>query len=179
MELNLQPLAPACFVSGDVFQEGDRVMSCLVRSATLEIMRYDMLEAQSGEFAPDGSIICSWVHPYKAKPKDENMDRALKLTAENLFVTLADPLNESTAENTRLIQFLALMLERKRILKPKGRSADSSRNLYEHARSKMLFEVPVGDITPEFFLAVQDQLSVLVGPSKTTEAETVAEPVTS
>jgi hypothetical protein len=90
----------------------------------------------------------------------------MKLTAENLFVTLADPLTEPTAENTRLLQFLALLLERKRLLRPKGRTPDGEKNIYEHARTKQFFEVPVGELSPQFFLQVQEQLSVLVGPPK-------------
>ncbi len=54
----------------------------------------------------------------------------------------------------------------KRILRPKGKSADGARNVYEHAKTKQLFEVPAGELTSEFFVAVQEQLSVLVGAPK-------------
>jgi hypothetical protein len=95
-------------------------------------------------------------------------------------MTLADPTTEPTPENTRLVQFLALMLERKKILKPRGRSADGARNRFEHAKTKQIFEVPVGELTPEFFVAVQEQLSVLVGAPKakteTAPPATAAEP---
>lgn len=167
MEMQLQPLATTCFVSGEPFVEGARVASHLVRSRrALEIMRYDMLESRVAGFAPEGFVACKWVHVFKPRRAGENPDRALKLTAENLFVTLADPTTEPTPENTRLVQFLALMLERKRILRPRGRSADDQRNRYEHAKSKAIFEVPVGELTSEFFVAVQEQLSVLVGAPK-------------
>lgn len=167
MEMHLQPLGTTCFVSGEPFVEGARVASFLVRSgAALEIVRYDVLEPHAAGFTPDGQVACRWVHAYKPRKSGENPDRALKLTAENLFVALADPTTEPTPENTRLVQFLALMLERKRILKPKGRSADGARNLFEHAKSKQIFEVPAGELTPEFFVAVQEQLSVLVGSPK-------------
>ena len=167
MEMHLQPLATTCFVSGQPFAEGDRVASFLVRvGAALEIVRYDLLESQAAGFAPEGFVACKWVHPFKPRRAGENPDRALKLTAENLFTVLADPTTEPTTENTRLLQFLALMLERKRILKPRGRSEDGLRNRYEHAKSKAIFEVPVGELTPEFFVAVQEQLSVLVGAPK-------------
>lgn len=170
MEMQLQPLATTCFVSGGPFVEGARVASFLVRSgAALEIMRYDVLEAQAAGFVPEGYVACKWVQIYKPRRAGENPDRALKLTAENLFVTLADPITESTPENTRLLQFLALMLERKKILRPRGASADGLRNRYEHARSKAIFEVPAGELTPEFFVAVQEQLSVLVGSPKAPE----------
>ena len=167
MEMHLQPLATSCFVSGEAFVDGARVASYLVRSgAALEIVRYDVLEAHAANFAPDGFVACKWVHAFKSRRPGDNADRALKLTAENLFVTLADPTAEPTPENTRLVQFLALMLERKKILRPRGRSADGARNRYEHAKSKAIFEIPSGDLTPEFFVAVQEQLSVLVGAPK-------------
>ena len=174
MEMHLQPLAHICFVSGAPFVDGVRVASYLVRSgAALEIVRYDLLETQAAMFAPEGFVACKWVHAFKARSASDNPDRALKLTAENLFVALADPTTEPTPENTRLVQFLALMLERKKILRPKGRSSDGARNRYEHAKSKAMFEVPAGDLTPEFFVAVQEQLSVLVGAPKVKAAVAV------
>ena len=167
MEMHLQPLANTCCVSGEAFVDGARVASYLVRQGpALEIVRYDVLEASAATFAPEGFVACKWVHAFKARRAGENPDRALKLTAENLFVALADPTTEPTPENTRLVQFLALMLERKRILRPKGLSPDGARSRYEHTRSKAIFEVPAGELTPEFFVAVQEQLSVLVGAPK-------------
>ncbi len=160
-----------CFVSGQPFAEGDRVASFLVRGATMEIVRYDLLEAQAAQFMPEGFVACRWVHVFKARGQ-ENSERALKLSAENLFLTLADPTNELNTESTRLVQFLALMLERKKLLRPKGRSADGAKSVYEHAKTKQLFEVPAGELTPEFFVAVQEQLTVLVGAPKEKPAAT-------
>lgn len=166
MDLNLQPLARMCFVTGQPFQEGDRVASYLVRSKALEIVRYDLLEANVGSFSPEGSVACRWVQNYKAKRSEENADRTLKLTAETLFATLADPSTELAEENVGLVQFLALMLERKRVIKPRGRTPDGAKNRYEHAKTKVIFEVPAGELTPEFFVAVQEKLGVLVGTPK-------------
>lgn len=166
MEMNLQPLAKTCCVSGEPFVEGARVASYLVRAANMEIIRHDVLEGHAADFQPDGFVACRWVQPYKPRRAGENQDRALKLTAESLFATLADPTTEPTPENTRLLQFLALMLERKKVLRPRGRTADGARNRYEHAKTKQIFEVPVGEMTPEFFIAVQEQLSILVGAPK-------------
>lgn len=178
MEMHLQPLATACAVSGEPFVEGSRVASFLVRTPKLDVVRSDLLESQLGHFVPEGLVACRWVHVFKPRKAGENADRELKLTAENLFVTLADPLTEPTPESTRLLQFLALMLERKKILRPKGRTADRERNVYEHAKTKQLFEVPVGELTPEFFVAVQEQLSVLVGTPKPKAAGTAPTPET-
>src|SRR5688500_14096269 len=177
MEMHLQPLGTTCFVSGESFLEGARVASYLVRSgAALEIVRYDVLESQVANFSPDGVLACKWVHAFKPRRAGENPDRALKLTAENLFVALADPTTEPTPENTRLVQFLALMLDRKKMLRPKARSADGQRNRLEHAKTKAMFEVSAGEPTPEFFVAVQEQLSVLVGGPKI-KSDAAAAPV--
>ena len=166
MEMQLQPIASACHITGQPFVEGNRVASHLVSRKTGEVVRYDLLESESGNFVADGVVACRWVQVFKLRKANENPERALKLTAETLFLTLADPTAEPTAESIRLLQFLALMLERKRVLRPKGRTADGARNIYEHAKSKQLFEVPVGELTPEFFVQVQAQLSVLVGEPK-------------
>lgn len=167
MELNLQPLGSSCSVTGESFVAGQRVVSFLIREqGKPEVLRFDVAEAQVAQFSPPGDVACRWVHVFKPRKAGENPDRELKLTAESLFVTLADPSAEHTAENVRLVQFLALMLERKRLLRPKGRSADGVRNLYEHTKTKQVFEVPAGELSPEFFLQVQAQLSVLVGEPK-------------
>jgi len=166
MELQLQPLASACFVSGRSFAEGDRVTSFLIRGKTQEIVRYDVLSDESGNFNAEGTLACTWAQVFKVRKANENPERELKLTAENLFTTLLDPATELSVENVRLVQFLALMLERKRVLRPKGLSADKSKSLYEHAKSKLIYEVPAGELTPEFFVQVQEQLSILVGEPK-------------
>jgi hypothetical protein len=172
MELNLQPLATACFVSHQPFAAGDRVVSYLVRGPELQILRYDVLADRAGDFAPEGVVACRWIHVFKPKTHDENPERTLKLTAENLFLTLADPGTELTPETNRLVRFLALMLERKKLLRSRGRSADGEKDVFEHGRSKQSYEVPAGEMTPEFFTAVQEQLGMLVGVPKVKTAAT-------
>ena len=163
MELNLQPLAAISRVSSRPFREGDRVVSYLVRSVINEILRYDVLLDEDAAFRPEGFGFCRWVKP---KNLEDNPERLLKLTAENLFLTLADPANEPIPANTPLLQFLALLLERKRILRPRGRTADGERNLFEHLRTHQMYEIAAGDLTPEFFAKIQEQLGVLVGGPK-------------
>jgi len=153
------------------------VVSHLVRAENLEIARYDVLDSHLGDFSPKGVLACRWVHVFKFRPKEQNSALALRLSAENLFLTLADPSTEPTPETTRLVQFLALMLERKKVLRPRGMTADGARTRLEHAKTKQIYEVPAGELTPEFFVAVQEQLSVLVGEPKVAakvDAPTVA-----
>jgi hypothetical protein len=170
MELNLQPRAPACVVSGRPFAEGDRVASILVMAESGEVLRYDALESEAPSLNPAGFVACRWVQVYKPRPADENPERTLKMGAEALFLTLCDPQTEMTPETARLVRFLALLLERKRVLRARGSAPSAGRDLYEHAKTKQFFEVPSIELTQEFFLAVREQLSVLVGEPKAAPA---------
>lgn len=177
MELNLQPLATKCYVSGRDFAEGERVVCYLVREADGLTGRRDVIESEAANMQAPAEIFCRWVIHYKPRKAGENADRTLKMTAENLFVTLADPTNPSDGTNTPLLQFLALMLERKKILKPRGQTPDRARNIFEHARTHQMYEIPVGDLNAEFFQKIQGQLDVLVGSPKKKPDE--AKPVAS
>ena len=192
MELNLHPIAIKCFVSGRDFAENDRVVSYLVRpplrpgpggESGPAIARYDLLESEDAAAFAQGDfrlhsqpaagaevierafVYCRWVVAYKPR-RDENSALALKLTAENLFLTLAAPEAEPSATNTPLLQFLALMLERKKLIKLRGYTEDGQRQIYEHMPSHQLYEVPVGDLNVEFFQKIQEHLGVLVGTPK-------------
>lgn len=160
--------------------------------------RYDLLESEDqpafgkGDFSlsagsaeatgtetPASSITldfvyCRWVTEFKPR-KEGNSAQALKLTAENLFLTLAIPAGSLSsteiesglqAVNTPLLQFLALMMERKKQIKPVGKTEDGLRHIYEHRASHALYEVPVGDLNVEFFQKIQEHLGVLVGTPK-------------
>ena len=166
MELTLHSLGKNCRVTGRAFEEGDRVMSFLVREPSGEVARHDLLADEVAGYEKPAFVFCSWTVAYKAKRSDENPDRTMKLTAENLFVTLADPTAEPNEENVPLLQFLALMLERKKVLKPRGLNADKTKQVYEHAKSKITFEVPVGVLDEAFFVKIQGQLDLLVGGPK-------------
>lgn len=168
MELTLHPLAKICRASGRAFVEGDRVVSYLVREAVGEIVRHDVLAAEDGLYAKQGFVFCSWTVTFKTRRMDDNPGLALKLTAENLFVTLADSAAEPNPTNTPLLQFLALMLERKRLLRPRGLTPDGERQILEHAKTHQLYEIPVGTLDEAFFVKIQGQLDLLLGPSKST-----------
>lgn len=163
MEMNLQPPGSRCRVSGRDFIEAERVMSFLVRGGKGdEVLRFDVAEVEAREYQPSGTVLCRWTYGFKPRKAGENPEKTLKLTAESLFLTLADPGTEITPENARLLQVLALMLERKRVVKPRGTAAGGG-TLYEHGKTKTIYTVPAAELTPEFFLSIQEQLAALVG----------------
>lgn len=164
-------MAHQCFVTQSAFIEDERVVSRLLRrDEDGEVVRVDVHADQEDNLElPPGRVACRWIQLFKPKVAEENPDKEMKLTAENLFLTLADPTNELSEEDARLVQFLALMLERKKMIRPHGQTEDGAKDVYLHRGSKARCEVPVGELTPEFFIAVQDQLSVLVGVPETEE----------
>ena len=116
MELNLQPRALACFVTGQPFREGDRVTSLLVRTDSGEIVALRRPRGERG-LAGAGGIrrLQLGAGLQAAGRRRRTRERALKLTAENLFLTLADPSTRARPRRrARLVRFLALLLERKR-----------------------------------------------------------------
>lgn len=176
MELNLHPIATKCCVSGREFAEHDRVVCYLVREESGLTGRRDLLESEDTNLPPPATVYCRWVVVFKPRLLEENADRNLKLTAENLFLTLASPDNPPSETNTPLLQFLALMLERKRLIKLRGLTEDGQRQLFEHMPSHQMYEVPVGNLDQAFFIKIQEQLGVLVGTPKP-KVEPVAAPV--
>lgn len=192
MELNLHAIATKCFVSGREFQENDRVVSYLVREANGEVARRDVALEDDGRFMPPAFVFCRWLGLFKHRKTGDNPAATLKLTSENLFLTLAPPAEgaQNTAintgaeadqvapaadnVNTPLLQFLALMLERKKAIKPVGKTADGLRTIYEHRGTHNRYEVPIGNLDVEFFVKIQEHLGVLVGTGKKKPADTAA-----
>lgn len=175
MELTLHPIATKCCVSGRDFAEGDRVVCYFVREENGLSGRRDLLESEDANLAKPAEVFCRWVISYKPRKAGESADRTLKMTAENLFLTLADPTNPPNEANTPLLQFLALMMERKKLIKARGVTPDGARTIYEHMRTHQLYEVPVGNLDAEFFVKIQGQLDVLVGGPKKKTAEPTTE----
>lgn len=174
MELTLHPLAKTCRATGRPFGEGDRVRCHLVREATGEVARHDVLASEDAAYEKPAFVFCTWTIAFKTKRAEENPGRALKLTAESLFVTLADPLAEPNETNTPMLQFLALLLERKKILRPRGVTPDGARHILEHTKTHLRYEVPVGTLDEAFFVKIQSQLDLLVGsPKRAAEAPAV------
>ena len=123
-------------------------------------------EATGPRWMPPAFIYCRWTVAFKQRKAEEDPARTLKLTAENLFITLAAPEADPSPTNTPLLQFLALMLERKKLIKLRGYTEDGQRQIYEHRASHLLYEVPVGNLNVEFFQKIQEHLGVLVGTPK-------------
>lgn len=165
MELHIPPVSKKSVASENAFEKDDRVVSLLVRSEE-EAIRFDILESEEESFEFEGDLICRWTLLFKPKSKDDKeAQEALKLTADNLFISLFEGEEGPTQENAKLKHLLGLMLERRRLLRVKER--DSAFTLYVHRPSKNEYSVPNVELDPQFFIENQEKLEFLDVSSST------------
>lgn len=163
MDWHITPIARKSFLTEKEFEKDERVGSALVKTGEEELLRVDVLVSEVTETDLPGELICRWTQVFKPKKDDGKEEaEALKLTTDNLFISLFEGEEEATLseENAELKHFLALMLERRRVLRVKARTRKYTR--YVHRPSKREFLVAVVDLEPAFFLENEEKLSFLV-----------------
>ncbi len=163
MEISIRSVDEACRVSGESFIPGNRVRSYLFRNEEGLIDRVDVLEGEMVNLVIEGTIICSWGHRIKEKETTEaDEKRAALQSADEVFLSLYEENPEEADDfldeaRDRLKFFLALQLERKRILKPLGNRK------FRHMPTKREFAVPDLEISPELIVQFQEEIALMSG----------------
>lgn len=162
MDITIRSVDEVCGVSGGAFVPGSLVRSYLFRNEEGLIDRVDILEDQRENLPMDpAAVICSWRHRIREKQTTEAEERRASLqSAEDVFLSLFDegdgeddPMMLETRD--RLKFFLALQLERKRILKPLGGRK------YRHVASKRELHVPDIDINADLLKQFQEEIALM------------------
>jgi len=137
--------------------------------------RRDLCGACFAGVTRDG-VISYWQGEYKTPPPPPP-EPIQKETAETLLRKLVDSTDPSHAA-ARYI--LAVMLERKRILKHRDTVHEASGGellVYEHARTGESFTIPDPELRLDQLAHVQEEVAALLHPAaENTKAEPVAEP---
>lgn len=166
MEISIRSVEETCALSGKAFAPGDRVWSYLYRTADGLIERTDILDEERANLQLDDKVLCKWSQVIKKKEASEAEEkRAALQSADEVFLSLFEESEEeggavpelSTARD-RLKFFLALQLERKRVLRPLGGRR------FRHVPTKREMTVPDLEITPELIAEFQEEIS-LMGPA--------------
>lgn len=176
MEWHIPPIARKSYLTEIEFAKDDRVGSALVKTTEGELVRVDTLVSEIPQVELPGEEICRWTQLFKPKPSDGREEaEALKLTADNLFISLFEGEEEGTLsqENAELKHFLGLMLERRRVLRVTGRNRTAVR--YVHRPSKKTYLVPAVDLPPAFFLENEEKLAFIVEGGVSEESEAAAD----
>ncbi|MFP4070121.1 MAG: hypothetical protein ACOC4K_05460 [Verrucomicrobiota bacterium] len=166
MDWQIKTIAKKSAVSETPFSPGDRVL-CLVykEAGEPELGRADLLESEAGDFRAPGEVLGRWVRVVK-DPGDEGAQmKETMASAEDFFFSLYE--NEPTEPEAReesevLKHLLALMLERKRILRALPPRRSEGEQAYLHVKLKKEVAVPVVEISPELMLKIEDTIGELI-----------------
>ncbi len=163
IEWHIQSRAHACQVSGRQFTDGETYHTVL-RDTKSGFERIDLcaqaFRESGGEILSRPGIVSHWKGTYEAPPPVPP-DAIRKDDAESLLRKLIENREERHAAATYI---LAVMLERKRILRVKAQSRDSGRRvfLYEHPKSGDLFTIVDPDLQLEQLEQVQHDVAHLL-----------------
>jgi hypothetical protein len=163
MDWNIQSRAHACSECGARFADPETLHPLLFRDAE-GFSRVDVcVKCGEGQVAEGVNhrrgVISHWQTVHVIPPREpEPIQRA---SAETLLRQL---LERNLPEFTGACFVLAVMLERKRVLKPKGRSTEDGRRVlhYEHAKSGDLFHIVDPDLQLDQLETVQRQVAHLL-----------------
>jgi len=134
---------------------GEKVTSVIFRGPE-GLQRVDLSDADAAGWQPPGDVLGKWTR--KAEDETESARRRSALaSAEEVFLALMQEPGGAGEDKNLLLQLLALLLERKRILRPQGKPAGGRRR-YLHPRLQQEFSVPAGDLTPERLVTIREQL---------------------
>jgi len=164
MDWHVKPLSRQCGVTGEAFEPGERVVCFVFKDENGELQRIDVKEQQVGHFEVPPSLMGRWIRiiPEKEEdPESETKKQSIK-SAEEFFLALFED-NDATTDNDIdiLKQILALMLERKRILRRQENLVDMIQD-YLHVPSKAIYKVPMKDFDIGDIARIQEQLKHII-----------------
>ncbi len=163
LEWQIKPLAKKTPDGKDI-KAGDTVVCAVFIDELGNLDRVDYLKDEFDESSLKGDIIGKWERVVSANPEeDERLARKMSLaSSEDFFISLFDENSQIQTDETDIIkQMLALLLERKRILRPLGRPTGSVQK-YLHVATKRNFDVPQKNLDEELIIKIQSQLGSII-----------------
>ena len=163
MDWQVKPIARICAASGKELHVGDLVTCVVYKPVGGNIERCDVLRDHATSFSPDGILLGRWTREVKERGEEEQAHRAQLLASrDEFFLSLYEEETDPSGDKGVLKHILAMLLERKRIIKQVG-VADKGLMTYIHTSSKQTYLVPVLDLQPAHILQVGTSLDLLVG----------------
>lgn len=161
-EWSIQSRANRCAATGVEFQDGDYFYTLLFEDGH-SLRREDISEAAWKDRNDNQQPYSFWRSKYEAPPPAVPEPLA-KQTAEDL---LRRYMQENSPQHAAARYLLAVMLERKRVLKEveaKRTSDGSLTRIYEHSKTGEVFVVPDPALRLDQIEQVQAEVAALLGP---------------
>ena len=166
MEWQIRTIARKSALTEEPFAPGDRVVSFVYKEAASgELGRSDFLEPEAAGFEVPGQLLGRWARVVKDPDGEDAAEKRVDIqSSEDFFFSLFEQeADEATRQETDVLKhLLALMLERKRILKQVGGRAAQGVQRYRHVKRNEEMDVPVVDIAPEMMVKIQDTLGDII-----------------
>ncbi len=162
-EWSIQGRAERCAASGEPFGDGDFFYTLLFEEGD-GFRREDLSEESFRSRPPDAPRPFSFWRSKYEPPPPPAPEPLGKQTAEELLRRF---MREDTPQHTNTRYILALMLERKRLLKEvETRRSDGGQitRIYEHAKTGEVFVIPDPGLRLGEIAAVQTEVAALLGP---------------
>ncbi len=160
----IKPLSKKSALSEREILAGDTVV-CVAFINSLGLL--DRLDCHKDEFDAqkiEGKVIGKWERVVSDHPDaDERAARRMSLeSSEDFFISLFDENSAIETDEVDVVkQMLALLLERKRILRSVGRPTGGVQKYY-HPSSKREFSVPQRNLDEDLVLKIQAQLGTII-----------------
>lgn len=164
MEWQIKTLSRKSTLSGRSFEPGDRAVSLVyVDDGAGELGRADLHEGELSQLQLPGQVLGRWSWVMKDPEEGAANARDTVASAEDFFFSLFE--NETDLERDRsdaLKHLLALMLERKRILRAVGPRHTSGTQTYRHVKTRQELNVPLAEISRELMFKIEDTLGDII-----------------
>lgn len=163
MDWQIKSLSKKSSQSGAELKAGDVVVSIIFQNQAGEIERSDFLKSELEQNPYNGKFLGKWERVVSDNPQeDERQARRLALSgSEDLFISLFDDADIDMEQKDVLKQMLALLLERKRILRAKARPQNGVQT-YIHVATKREFKVEQKELNEELILNIQSQIEAFL-----------------
>lgn len=153
-----------CAISGETFVDGDEFYTCIFEDPESDGYLRKDFAAENWEKAREtfeSEPFSFWKSTFEIPPVEKKTEAIEKHSAEALLRKMIDE-DDSTTENARYI--LAIMLERKKTLKPVDTKETENRKLlfYEHKDNGDLFIVADPRLHLSEISSVQEEVMVLL-----------------
>lgn len=164
MEWQIKTISRKSSRSGEPFAPGDVAVSLIyLDAAEGSVARADLHESELDEFELAGELLGRWRRVIQ-DPDEASAQASDTLTsAEDFFFSLFENESDEPAEERDMLKhLLALMLERKRVLRALGQRKGEDTLTYLHVKSKTEVIVPIRDMSRELMLKIEDTLGDIV-----------------
>ncbi|ADE56036.1 hypothetical protein [Coraliomargarita akajimensis] len=148
------------------FNPGDQVVCLIYKDRELdELGRCDVLADEVDSIRLPGPLLGRWVRVMKDPDQESESAQQVMASAEDFFWSLFE-VEESDAEGSdsrdALKHLLALMLERKRVVRAVGRRQVHGLQTYVHVKRKVELQVPIVEISIELMQKIEQTLGDII-----------------